>query len=161
MESKSVSIIIPAYNEAAAIGMVLSELLSETAKWEGETVEIVVINDGSSDETAQIVGAVEGVRLINHRKNKGYGAALKTGIREATGDIIAWYDADGQHRPEDLLKVITKMNEEDLDYCIGIRDKDSYEEKSRRFGKNVLKRILCFITKEELKDFNSSLPRKN
>lgn len=157
MESKSVSIIIPAYNEAAAIGMVLSELLSETAKWEGETVEIVVINDGSSDETAQIVGAVEGVRLINHRKNKGYGAALKTGIREATGDIIAWYDADGQHRPEDLLKVITKMNEEDLDYCIGIRDKDSYEEKSRRFGKNVLKRILCFITKEELKDFNSGM----
>lgn len=157
MEKNSVSIIIPAYNEAAAIKMVLSELLSETAKWEGETVEIVVINDGSSDETAQIVGAVEGVRLINHRKNKGYGAALKTGIREATGDIIAWYDADGQHRPEDLLKVITKMNEEDLDYCIGIRDKDSFEEKSRRFGKNVLKRILCFITKEELKDFNSGM----
>ncbi|MDE7446443.1 MAG: glycosyltransferase family 2 protein [Lachnospiraceae bacterium] len=156
MKKNSVSIIIPAYNEAAAIKMVLSELLSETAKWE-ETLEIVVINDGSSDDTAQIVGEVEGVRLINHRKNKGYGAALKTGIREATGDIIAWYDADGQHRPEDLLKVITKMNEEDLDYCIGIRDKDSYEEKSRRFGKSVLKKILRFITKEELKDFNSGM----
>lgn len=157
MGNKSVSIIIPAYNEEAAIGMVLSELLSETAKWEGETVEIVVINDGSSDDTAQIVGGIEGVRLINHRKNKGYGAALKTGIRGATGDIIVWYDADGQHRPEDLRKLITKMNEEDLDYCIGVRDRDSYEEKSRRLGKKVLKEILRFITKEDLKDFNSGM----
>lgn len=156
MGNKSVSIIIPAYNEAAAIKMVLSELLSETAKWE-ETVEIVVINDGSSDDTAQIVGAVEGVRLINHRKNKGYGAALKTGIRGAKGDIIVWYDADGQHRPEDLRKLITKMNKEDLDYCIGVRDRDSYEEKSRRLGKKVLKEILRFITKEDLKDFNSGM----
>lgn len=156
MKNNSVSIIIPAYNEAAAIKMVLSELLSETAKWE-ETVEIVVINDGSSDDTAQIVGEIEGVRLINHRKNKGYGAALKTGIRGATGDIIVWYDADGQHRPEDLRKLITKMNEEDLDYCIGVRDRDSYEEKSRRFGKKILKGILRFITKEDLKDFNSGM----
>lgn len=157
MKNNSVSIIIPAYNEAAAIETVLSELLSETARWESGMVEIVVINDGSSDNTADIVSKIEGVRLINHRKNKGYGAALKTGIREASGDIIAWYDADGQHRPEDLLKVVTKMNEEDLDYCIGLRDKDSYEEKSRRFGKNVLKRVLRFITKEELKDFNSGM----
>lgn len=157
MKNNSVSIIIPAYNEAEAIGKVLNELLLAAAGWETESLEIIVINDGSSDNTAQIVSEVEGVRLINHRKNKGYGAALKTGIREAEGDIVAWYDADGQHRPEDLYKVITKMNEDELDYCIGIRDKDSYEEKSRRFGKNVLKKILRFITKEELKDFNSGM----
>lgn len=157
MNNNSVSIIIPAYNEAAAIEMVLQELLSETAKWKEKTVEIVVVNDGSSDDTAEIVKNIEGIRLINHRKNKGYGAALKTGIREAHGDIIAWYDADGQHRPEDLLKVITKMEEENLDYCIGIRDKDSYEEKSRRLGKKILKWILHLITREELKDFNSGM----
>lgn len=156
MKNNSVSIIIPAYNEAAAIEVVLKELLSETVKWE-EAIEIVVVNDGSSDETAKIVNNIEGIRLINHRKNKGYGAALKTGIREAHGDLIVWYDADGQHRPEDLRKVITKMEEENLDYCIGIRDKDSYEEKSRRFGKKVLKCILHLITKEELKDFNSGM----
>lgn len=157
MNNNSVSIIIPAYNEAAAIEMVLQELLSETAKWKEKTVEIVVVNDGSSDDTAEIAKNIEGIRLINHRKNKGYGAALKTGIREARGDIIAWYDADGQHRPEDLLKVITKMEEENLDYCIGIRDKDSYEEKSRRLGKKILKWILHLITREELKDFNSGM----
>lgn len=157
MNNDRVSIIIPAYNEAAAIEMVLKELLLETAKWEEEMVEIVVVNDGSSDETAKIVDNIEGVRLINHRKNKGYGAALKTGIKEAHGDIIAWYDADGQHRPEDLRKIISKMEAENLDYCIGIRDKDSYEEKSRRIGKKILKCILHLITREELKDFNSGM----
>ena len=139
MKKTKILLIIPAYNEAEAIEMVLKELLLETAKWEEEMVEIVVVNDGSSDETAKIVDNIEGVRLINHRRNKGYGAALKTGIKEAHGDIIAWYDADGQHRPEDLRKVISKMKAENLDYCIGIRDKDSYEEKSRRLGKKILK----------------------
>lgn len=67
MNNDRVSIIIPAYNEAAAIEMVLKELLLETAKWEEEMVEIVVVNDGSSDETAKIVDNIEGVRLINHR----------------------------------------------------------------------------------------------
>ncbi|GFI04090.1 MAG: glycosyltransferase family 2 protein [Lachnospiraceae bacterium] len=157
MNNDRVSIIIPAYNEAEAIEMVLKELLLETAKWEEEMVEIVVVNDGSSDETAKIVDNIEGVRLINHRRNKGYGAALKTGIKEAHGDIIAWYDADGQHRPEDLRKVISKMKAENLDYCIGIRDKDSYEEKSRRLGKKILKCILNLIIREELKDFNSGM----
>lgn len=157
MESKSVSVIIPAYNEESAIGSVLEELLREMSAWNRNNVEIIVINDGSSDDTAKIVSQFEKVRLVNHRKNKGYGSAIKTGIREAAGDIIVWYDADGQHRPEDLLKLITKMDEEDLDYCIGIRDRDSYEEKSRRLGKKILKGILRFIVKEDLKDFNSGM----
>lgn len=157
MKNSSVSVIIPAYNEEAAIEMVLSELLEAIDKWEMDNIEVIVVNDGSSDNTAMSVSKFFKVRLINHRKNKGYGAAVKTGIREATGDIVVWYDADGQHRPEDLLKLITKMKEEDLDYCIGIRDSNSYEEKSRKFGKKVLKSILCFITKEELRDFNSGM----
>ncbi len=70
MNNDRVSIIIPAYNEAEAIEMVLKELLLETAKWEEEMVEIVVVNDGSSDETAKIVDNIEGVRLINHRRIK-------------------------------------------------------------------------------------------
>lgn len=97
------------------------------------------------------------MRLINHRKNKGYGAAIKTGIRESRGDLIVWYDADGQHRPEDLYKLIAKMQEEDLDYCIGIRGGDSYEDRNRRFGKKILKSFLNFVVKEELKDFNSGM----
>ncbi len=157
MREKSVSIIIPAYNEEAAIGKVLKELLDHISRWNFKNVEIIVINDGSKDKTREIVSSFSQVRLFNHRKNKGYGAAIKKGIREAIGDIIVWYDADGQHRPEDLLNIIIKMYEEDLDYCIGIRNRNSYEEKSRRFGKKVLKHILCFITREELSDFNSGM----
>ncbi len=153
----SVSIIIPAFNEETAIGAVLTELEDHIKTWNREEVEILVINDGSTDRTAEIVSGFSGVRLINHRKNKGYGAAVKTGIRESSGEIIIWYDADGQHRPEDVLKIINKMCEENLDYCIGIRDSNSYVDKSRSFGKKVLKKILNFITKEELRDFNSGM----
>lgn len=157
MEKSNVSVIIPAYNEEAAIEKVLKELLDAVEKWNAGSIEVIVVNDGSSDNTAAIVSRFPSVRLINHRKNKGYGSAVKTGIREASGEFVVWYDADGQHRPEDLLKVITKMQEEDLDYCIGIRDSNSYVEKNRQFGKKILKSILCFITKEELRDFNSGM----
>lgn len=157
VKKNSVSVIIPAYNEGQAIEMVLSELLAAIDSWNMDDIEVIVVNDGSSDNTAAVVSSFPQVRLINHRKNKGYGAAIKTGIRGAEGDIVIWYDADGQHRPEDLLKVILKMREEELEYCIGIRDSDSFEEKSRKFGKKVLKSILCFVTKEELRDFNSGM----
>lgn len=155
---KTISVIIPAYNEGQAIGKVIRELLDSFSEWEEELVpQIVVVDDGSSDDTAQIVSAYPEVKLIRHRGNKGYGAALKTGMREAEGDILAWYDADGQHRPEDLKKVIARMINENLDYCIGIRGRNSYEERSRRLGKKVLKSILCFIVKEDLRDFNSGM----
>lgn len=157
MQSRSVSVIIPAYNEAAAIGAVLQELTTGGYQGNPDLLEIIVINDGSSDNTAEIVSGFPRVRLVNHRKNKGYGAAIKTGLRESTGDIIVWYDADGQHRPEDLFKLVNKMIEEDLDYCIGIRGSDSYEDRNRRFGKKILKSFVNFIAKEELKDFNSGM----
>ncbi len=157
MQSSTVSVIIPAYNEEAAIGNVLRELTRGGINEKNDNFEIIVINDGSSDHTADIVKEFSQVRLINHRKNKGYGAAIKTGIRESRGDLIVWYDADGQHRPEDLFKLIDKMEEEDLDYCIGIRGGDSYEDRNRRFGKKILKLFLNFVVKEELKDFNSGM----
>ena len=157
MQSSTVSVIIPAYNEEAAIGNVLRELTRGGINEKNDNLEIIVINDGSSDHTADIVKEFSQVRLINHRKNKGYGAAIKTGIRESRGDLIVWYDADGQHRPEDLFKLIDKMEEEDLDYCIGIRGGDSYEDRNRRFGKKILKLFLNFVVKEELKDFNSGM----
>lgn len=157
MQSSTVSVIIPAYNEDAAIGNVLRELTRGGINEKNDNLEIIVINDGSSDHTADIVKEFSQVRLINHRKNKGYGAAIKTGIRESRGDLIVWYDADGQHRPEDLFKLIDKMEEEDLDYCIGIRGGDSYEDRNRRFGKKILKLFLNFVVKEELKDFNSGM----
>ena len=115
-----VSVIIPAYNEAQAIGDTLREL-SEKLSICGFEYEVLVINDGSSDDTESIVRKMENehIRCISHRVNRGYGSAIVTGVKNARGGLIIWYDADGQHRPEDLIRVVNKMKEENLDYCIG------------------------------------------
>lgn len=151
-----VSVIIPAYNEAAAIKGTLESL---SAVLSGEEYEIIVVDDGSNDGMSAIVGQLSGEQTIciTHRKNKGYGAAIATGCRHARGDVIAWYDADGQHRPEDLVAVVNKLYDDDLDYCIGVRSKTSFEDKNRRFGKRILKKIVNIFAKEPMEDFNSGL----
>lgn len=152
-----VSVIIPAYNEAMGI----KDTLVELEEFLDEDFEILVIEDGSEDNTYEIVDELtkeySNIRCIRHRRNKGYGSAIVTGCRHANGNIIAWYDADGQHRPEDLLAIISKMEKEDLDYCIGIRTKDSYQDKSRIIGKSILKRVVNFLAKEPMADFNSGM----
>ena len=157
MEKSKVSVILPAYNEEAILGNVLTELLESFKTWDIERPQLIVVNDGSKDATGQIASGFKEVHVINHRKNKGYGASIRSGMREAKGDILVWYDSDGQHRPEDLYKVIQKMQDEKSDYCIGIRDKNSYQDKTRLVGKKVLKWILTLITKERLRDYNSGL----
>lgn len=97
------------------------------------------------------------ISVVRHKVNKGYGSAIVTGIREATREIVAWYDADGQHRPEDLSKVVRRLVEEDLDYCVGVRGKDSYVDKSRVIGKKILKMLVNLLAKEPMGDFNSGM----
>lgn len=148
------SVIIPAYNEEMAIDGVLTSLEEALA---GKDAEIIVVDDGSGDCTAEIVKMHDRVVLVRHRRNRGYGFAIKTGIRAAKGEIVVWYDSDGQHRPEDLMKVIRKMEEEDLDYCIGIRGKDSYIDKTRVVGKAVLRLFVKYVAGVRTGDFNSGL----
>lgn len=154
------SIIIPAYNEEQAIESSLYELMEYIDK---EHTEIIVINDGSTDQTAEIVSRISGVTLINHKRNHGYGSAIKTGCKQSHGQIIAWYDADGQARPQDLIAIIDQLKNRPYDYCIGVRSRESHVEKSRVFGKMVLGAIFKFISREPAGDFNSGLRafRKN
>lgn len=88
------TVIIPAYNEAAGI----KETLTELADYISEEWEILVIDDGSTDNTFRIVDGMEypNIRCIRHKKNRGYGSAIKTGCKNAAGDIVVWYDADGR-----------------------------------------------------------------
>lgn len=153
-----VSVIIPAYNEAQAIGDTLREL-SEKLSTCGFEYEVLVINDGSSDDTESIVRKMENehIRCISHRVNRGYGSAIVTGVKNARGGFIIWYDADGQHRPEDLIRVVNKMKEENLDYCIGVRSSTSYQVKNRVFGKLILKKIVNLLAREPMQDFNSGM----
>lgn len=159
--SEKISIIIPAYNEENGIGSTLTELISymNAKKYD---YEVIVVDDGSKDNTYHVVSEIKEefpdiVKLEQHARNKGYGSAIKTAVRVAEGEYIAWYDADRQHRPEDLDKLIQHTLQEQLDYCIGNRSKDSYEDKNRKFGKKVLKIVVNLLAKEEMQDFNSGM----
>jgi len=114
----SVSVVIPAFNEEAGIAVTLDALTSAMP-----TAEIIVVDDGSSDQTAKAAAAFPSVTVLSHEYNRGYGAALKTGMRAATREIVAWFDADNEHRVEDLLAIVRKILDENLAAVIGQRNK--------------------------------------
>ncbi len=154
MTVSDLSIVIPTYNEENGIAKILEDLCNEPAF---ENAEIIVVDDGSTDRTYDIVKQFERVRLIKHRENKGYGASISTGIKAASRDYIVWCDSDGQHRAEDVFRVAHTLIEEDLDYCIGARDKSSPQTSSRRMGRYALKLAVNIAATQPVKDFNSGL----
>jgi glycosyltransferase involved in cell wall biosynthesis len=111
------SVIIPAYNEESGIAEIIERVLAVRPELDGVGVglELVVVDDGSRDRTGEIVGGYEGVRLVRHPVNKGYGAALKTGFAAGKGDLLGFLDADGTYPPEDFPALCVKaMNGADL-----------------------------------------------
>jgi glycosyltransferase involved in cell wall biosynthesis len=151
---EKLSILIPAFNEEAGIGPTLAALLAEPRL---AGAELIVIDDGSSDRTAEIVRAFPGVRLIQHPFNRGYGSAIRTGARASHGETIFWFDSDGQHRVEDLLAVADKLIGEQLEYVIGVRGQDSHVDSERKLGKWLLRLAVNFAAGRAVPDFNSGL----
>ncbi|MBN2010071.1 glycosyltransferase [candidate division KSB1 bacterium] len=149
--STAVSIVIPAYNESEAIGNVLDTLLQGS---EELNVEIIVVNDGSNDATSEIVKQFP-VRLINHDRNIGYGAALKTGIQNSQGSHVLICDADSQHRVDDIIKMIKLTNQYDV--IISKRIKGSHQKRDRIIGKFIIKSIANLLTGIRIPDINSGL----
>jgi glycosyltransferase involved in cell wall biosynthesis len=149
-----ISIIIPTYNEDKAIGETISTLLKEPSLLQAE---IIVIDDGSNDETAKIIRTFPRVHLCQHRVNLGYGAAVSTGMRHATRPYVIWFDSDGQHQVEDLLNIAKALVNDDLDYCIGIRQPGSDQVTKRVLGKSVLRFLVQLTAGRPVADFNSGL----
>ena len=99
----SLSIVIPALNEADGIADIANRVMGIRAALVAAgvpTLELIVVDDGSTDDTAAIAEGVAGVTVIRHGRNQGYGAAIKTGFRAAKGDMLAFLDADGTYPPE-------------------------------------------------------------
>jgi len=146
---KLVTIIIPAFNEEASIGSLLADMQKRGLH---EKHEIMVIDDGSTDRTAEIVKEYP-VRLIRHGVNKGYGAALKSGIRKASGQKVVMLDSDGQHDPSSLAQVIDMLDE--FDMVIGERGADSHHVSNRKKGKLIIRKVGEYLVDQKLPDYNS------
>lgn len=149
-----VSILIPAYNEQVGIAHTL-EMLCACPQL--ENTEIVVVDDGSNDETASVVRSFARARLVQHTANRGYGAAIVSGLRASRRDYVVWCDSDGQHRVEDVLAVAERLVQGQLEYVIGVRGAGSHQDSNRRFGKWLLKLAVRFAAGREVPDFNSGL----
>jgi len=144
-----VSVIIPAYNEETGIKGTLEDLVA--GKYH-EKYEIIVVDDGSTDRTKEICEEFP-VRVISHTVNKGYGAALKTGIRKASSDKVAFMDSDGQHDPKYLDQLVEMLDEYEM--VIGCRTEDSFQVKNRQAGKKVIRMVGEFLVEQKLPDYNS------
>jgi glycosyltransferase involved in cell wall biosynthesis len=134
-------------NEAPAIGALVTRLRA-CGRWR----EVIVVDDGSNDGTAQVALAA-GAEILRHPYTKGNGAAVKTGIRHASGDFILIIDADGQHAPEEAARIITRLGEYDL--VIGARAPSTHATPGRRAGNALLNGLASYLTGIEIPDLTS------
>jgi glycosyltransferase involved in cell wall biosynthesis len=146
-DAAETSVVIPAFNEAPSIGSVVRDLAA-AARWR----EILVVDDGSTDGTGAAASAA-GARVVRHPYNKGNGAAVKTGIREAAGDFILIADADGQHRPADATRLVSHLG--DYDLVVGSRSRQTQAGLSRRLGNALLNAIASYLTELPIPDLTS------
>lgn len=159
------SVVIPAYNEEKGIAEIVNRVL---AVQEGlinvgiSQMELLVVDDGSRDQTAQITGEIAtrkpAVRLIRHAKNKGYGAALKTGFSQARGELIGFLDADGTYPPE-YFPELCKLALNGSDLVVGSRmaGADSKMPVTRRVGNLFFANLLSILGREHISDSASGM----
>jgi glycosyltransferase involved in cell wall biosynthesis len=143
-----ISIILPAKNEADSLDSLLPVLRESFPD-----AEIIVVNDGSTDNTAEICTRNE-VRIVSHVYSMGNGAAIKTGARVARGNTLVFMDADGQHKPEDINRLIDKLDE-GYDMCVGARQLDTHATLMRRLGNTMYNRLASWMTGYRIDDLTS------
>lgn len=142
------SIILPAKNEAASLGDLLTALHQLMP-----TAERLVIDDGSTDATAQIAQE-HGARVISHPYSLGNGAAVKTGARAARGEILIFMDADGQHDPADIPRLLAKL-EAGYDMAVGARSDASQASWGRGLANRLYNRLASYMTGQPIADLTS------
>ena len=144
----SLSIVIPAKNESGAIARVVTTALEKFPD-----AEIIVVDDGSDDDTAT-VASTAGAKVIGHPESLGNGAAIKSGARAATGDLIAFMDGDGQHDAGELEPLIQRLDE-GFEMAIGARDTGSHAGVGRLFANGLYNSIASMMTGRKILDLTS------
>ena len=153
-QATALTVIIPAFNEQEGLPPTLRALLAEPRL---QGCRILVIDDGSSDGTAAAARAVAGVEVLQHKNNQGYGASIKTGTRHTESHYVAWFDADGQHRAEDLANLFEATIRGSYDAVFGNRSAGSAVVKSRVVGKKVLSLVANSVAAQKIPDINCGL----
>lgn len=150
----SVSVVIPAFDEEASVAETVTEI-RETFERSAVDVEVIVVDDGSRDNTATNAG-LAGARVIQHRSNRGYGASLKTGIMAASREIVAITDADGTYPARYLPDMLHKLNHADM--VVGSRTGANVNiPLSRRPAKWLLRVLANYVANAKIPDLNSGL----
>jgi len=144
----NISIILPAKNEAESLEKLLPELRQNFPE-----EEIIVVNDGSTDNTVEICERNQ-VTVVSHVYSMGNGAAIKTGTRNAAGNILVFMDADGQHSPEDINRLVEKV-EEGFDMAVGARQMNTHASLTRRIGNTLYNKLASWMTGYPIEDLTS------
>ena len=147
-QNYSLSIVIPAKNEAENLKRFLPRLLAVVMD-----AEVIVVNDGSTDDTLSICEQHD-VTVVTHPYSKGNGAAIKTGARTAKGEVIVFMDGDGQHKPEDISQMLEKLAT-GYDMAVGARDKQSQADSFRAIANSVYNWLSSAITGHKILDLTS------
>ncbi len=148
-KSRSLSVVIPARNEGAGLQMLLPAL----RKVLPQNTKIIVVNDGSNDDTLAVCEA-QGVKVVHHRYPKGNGAAIKSGARAAMGEILLFMDADGQHKPEDIPRLLQKL-EDGYDMVVGARSFASQAGAHRALANGFYNKLSSWMVGQPIQDLTS------
>ena len=142
------SVVLPAKSESAAIGHTVTAIRRLYPR-----AEVIVINDGSTDDTAQLAEAA-GARVVTHPYSQGNGAAIKTGARAAQGDVIVFMDADGQHDPADIARLLARL-QAGYDMVVGARQKGSQASVGRGLANRFYNWLASYMTGHRVEDLTS------
>lgn len=145
---KNLTIILPARNEAEGLRRLLPELVTILPD-----AEIIIVNDGSDDDTLAVCAKFP-VQVVSHPYPKGNGAAIKSGARAANGDVLIFMDADGQHKPEDIPRLLEQFNE-GYDMVVGARTSSSQAGMHRAVANDIFSRFATWMVQQPVEDLTS------
>ena len=144
----SLSIVIPAKNEQLTVPTLIKTLAEMYPD-----AEILLVDDGSTDQTGELATAA-GARVIRHPYSKGNGAAIKTGARHASGDLLVFMDADGQHHPADIQRLLDKLAQ-GYDMVVGARQQGSQASVGRGLANGFYNQLASYVTGQTVEDLTS------
>lgn len=145
----TLSIIIPCRNEAQSL-----KTLLPTLKQVQPDAEIILVNDGSTDDSATVAEQIDGITVIHRPYSMGNGAAIKAGARQAQGKVLVFMDADGQHKPDDITRLLTQMAQ-GYDMVVGARSAESQASFGRWIANTAYNKLASWMVGHNIEDLTS------